>query len=118
MLAFERHSLINELKKDNEADKPGSEAAAASTLLPLDESLLSPRPSTTRTHCSTGNTKQFEQISFACNEICPCGFNAYNEIELGVCEFKSAGDWLNDAENSIGETNTVNLLTKNVKIRM
>ena len=28
--AFGRHSLINKLKKDNEADKPGTEAAVAS----------------------------------------------------------------------------------------
>ena len=62
--AFGRHSLINKLKKDNEADKHGMEAAAASTSLPLDASLVSLRSSTTRTHSSTGNTKQFEQICF------------------------------------------------------
>ena len=56
-LAFGRHSLINKLKKDNEADKPGAEAGAALTSLPSDASLVSPRSSTTRTHSRTGNTK-------------------------------------------------------------
>ena len=76
----------------------------------------------------------------------PCDFNAYNEGGWEVCEFKGAGHWLMDAANVIGETNlyvveqrliihfsgeskdvlsrshidvaTVDLLTKNVKIRM
>ena len=56
-LAFGRHSLINKLKKDNEADKPGAEAGAALTSLPSDASLVNPRSSTTRTHSRTGNTK-------------------------------------------------------------
>ena len=103
------------MKKDNEVDKSGTEAAAASMSLPSNASLLSPRSSTTRTHSSTGNTKQFKQICFAYNEIRPCDSNAHNESELGVCEFKSAGDRLMDA---IRETNTVDLLTENVKIRM
>ena len=51
-----------------------------------DASLLSPRSSTTRTHSSIGNIKQFEQICFVCSEISPRDFNAYNESELGVCE--------------------------------
>ena len=63
-----------------------------------------------------GTQKQFEQICFACNEICPCDSNGYNEGELGVCEFKSAEDWLLDAANAIGRINTVDLLTENVKI--
>ena len=103
--AFGRHSLINKLKKDNEADKSGTEAAAAPTSLPSDASLLSPRSSTTRSHSSTGSRKQFEQICFVCNEIRPCDPNAYNESGLGVCELKSAGDWLMDAASAIGETN-------------
>ena len=115
--AFGRHS-INQLKKDNEVDKPGAEAAAASTSFPSDAYLLSPRSSTTRTRSSTGNIKQFEQICFACNEICPCDSNAYEEGKLGVCEFKSAGDRLMDTANAIGEINTVDLVTKSVKIRM
>ena len=104
--------------KDNKVDKPGTEAAAASTSLQSDTSLLSPRSSTTRTRSCTGNTKQFEQICFVCNEIRPCDSNAYNEDELGVCEFKSAGDWLMDAANAIAEANTIALLTENVKIWM
>ena len=32
--ALGRHSLVNKLKKDNEAEKPGAEAATASTSLP------------------------------------------------------------------------------------
>ena len=36
---------------------------------------------------------------------------------MGVCEFKSVGDQLIDAANAIGKTNTVDLLTENVKIR-
>ena len=42
-------------------------------------------------------------------------FNAYNEGELGVCGFNSAGDCLMDAANAIGEPNTVNLLSENLK---
>ena len=42
-LTFGRYSLINKMKKDNEADKSGTEVAAASTLLPLDPSFVSPR---------------------------------------------------------------------------
>ena len=37
--------------------------------------------------------------------MCPCHSNAYNEGAWGVGEFKSAGDWLMDAANAIGETN-------------
>ena len=77
--------------------------------------LLSPRSSTTRTPSSSGNTKQFEQTCFACNEIHPCNSNAYSEGELGVCELNSAGDCLMDAANAIGEPNTLNLLTENLK---
>ena len=58
--AFRRHTIINKLMKDNEADKPGIETAAASTLLPSDASLLRSRSSTTTTRSSAGNTKQFE----------------------------------------------------------
>ena len=117
-LAFGKHSLINKLKKGNEADKPGAEVASASTLLPSDATLLSPRSSTTRTRSSSRNTKQFEQICFVCNEIRPWDSNAYNEGKLGVCKFKSAEYWLMDAVNAIAETNTVDLLTENVKIWM
>ena len=111
--AFGRHSLINKLKKDNEADKPGTEAAVVSTSFPLDVPFLSGRSSATRNHSSTGNTKQFwinwykfrtEQICFICNKIRPCDCSAYNDNELGVCEFKSAGDRLMDAANAIAET--------------
>ena len=66
---------------------------------------MSPRYGTTRTRSSTGNTKQFEQICFVCNEIRPCNSNAYNEGKLEVCEFKSAGDQLMDATNAISKTN-------------
>ena len=79
--AFGRHSLINKLKKDNEADKPGTEAAVASTSFPLDAPFLSGKSSTTRNHSSTGNTKQFEQICFICNKIRPCDCSAYNDDE-------------------------------------
>ena len=103
--AFGRQSIINKFKKDNEADKRGTEAAAASTLIPLDSSLWNARSSTTRTCSSTGNTKQFERICFVCNEIPSCNSNAYNEGGLGLGEFKSAGDRLMDAANAIGETN-------------
>ena len=96
-----RHSLVNKLKKDNKAEKPGAEAAAASTSLPSDACLLSPRTTTTRTHSSTRNTKQFKQICFACNEINPCHSSAYNEGEFGICEYKSAGDRLIDTVNEI-----------------
>ena len=65
-----------------------------------------------------GTQKQFEQICFACNEICPCDSNGYNEGELRVREFKSAGDWLLDAANAISRINTVVLPTENVKIWM
>ena len=89
---FGRHSLIRRhwnlgfgnwwiwktQKKDNEADTPGAEAAAASKLIPSYSSLLSPRSSTTRTHSSTENTKQFERICFFCNEIRPCDSNSYS----------------------------------------
>ena len=61
------HSLINKLKKDNVTNKPGTEAAAASTSFPSDYSLLIPRSSTTRTRSSNGNESQFEQICFICN---------------------------------------------------
>ena len=37
---------------------------------------------------------------------------------MRVFEFKSAGDWLMDAVNAILETNTVNLRTENMKIKM
>ena len=47
---FARHSIINKLKKGNAPDKPAVEAAAASTSLPSDASLLSSKSSTTRTH--------------------------------------------------------------------
>ena len=110
--AFGRHSLINKLKKDNEADKSGTEAATASTSIPLDVSLLSPRSSTTRTPASTGNTKQFEQICFGYTEICPCGTNAYHEGKFGVCEFKSAVDRLMDAANAFGEIGKLSLCSK------
>ena len=50
---FGRHSLINKLKKDKEADKSGTETAAASMSLPSDVSLLRSRSSTTRTHSSS-----------------------------------------------------------------
>ena len=66
--AFARHSLINKLKKDNEADKPGTEGAAASMLLPSDASLLSGRSSPTTTHSSNRNKKQFEKICFIYNK--------------------------------------------------
>ena len=92
-LAFGRHSLINKLKKGNEADKPSTEAA----------SFLSPKSRTIRTCSSTGNTKQIEQICFVCNEIHPCYSNAYNEGGWVICELKSAGDQLMDAVNAIGE---------------
>ena len=42
-LTFGRYSLINKMKKDNEADRSGTEAAAVSALLPLDPSLMSPK---------------------------------------------------------------------------
>ena len=106
--AFGRHSLINKLKKDNEADKHGTEAAAASTSLRLDGSLVSLRSSTTRTHSSTGNTKQFEQIFVLfCSEIRPCDSSPYNKGGWGVCKFKSAGDWLMNAVNAIDKTNDI-----------
>ena len=92
--AFGTHSLINQLKKDNEADKASTKAATGSTSLRSDTSLLSSRSSTNRTHSRTGNTKEFEQICSACNEICPCDSHAQEEGALGVCEFKSAGDRL------------------------
>ena len=50
---FGRHSLINKLKMNNEVDKPGAEAAAASTWFLSDASLLCSRSSTTRTRSST-----------------------------------------------------------------
>ena len=115
---FRRHSLISKLKKGNESDKSGAEAAAASMSFPSDAPLVSARSSTTRTHSSTGNKKQFEKICFACNEIHPYDFNVYNEGELRVCEFKSdSGDLLMDAANAIGKTNTVNLLKENVEVK-
>ena len=58
------------------------------TSLPLNVSLSSPRSNTTRPHWNTGNTKHFKQICFVCNETRPCDSKAYNEGELGVCEFK------------------------------
>ena len=64
--AFGRHSLINKLKKDNEAYKPGAGAAAALTSLPSDACLLSLRSSTTSALLRTGalnNLKKF--VSFA-----------------------------------------------------
>lgn len=67
--------------------------------------MLSQRFSITRTCLSTRNTKQFEQVCFVFNEIRPCDSNAYNKRRLGVCEFKSAADWLIDTANSIGEIN-------------
>ena len=89
--AFGKHSLIIKLKKDNEADKPGTELAAASISPPSDESLLNPRSSTTRTCSSTGNTKLFEQICFVFNEIRLCDSNGYKKGGWGVCEFNSPG---------------------------
>ena len=77
---------------NNEADKPGAEAAAASTWFLSDASLLCPRSSTSWTRSSNGNTKQFEQICFAYNEIRLCDSNVHNKGKWVVCEFKSAGD--------------------------
>ena len=102
---FGRHSLINKMKKGNVVDKPGVEAAAASKSLPSNASLLSSRSSTTRTHSSTGNTKEFRQICFSCNEIRTCNSNGYNKGELGACEFKSSGDRFMDAVKAIDKTN-------------
>ena len=116
--AFGSHSLFNKLKNDNGADKPGTEAAAASTLLPLNTSLLNPRSNKTRTHSSTGNTKKFEQICFPSHEKCPCDSHAYNEDELGVCEFKSEREWLTGAANTSGERNSVNIIAENVRTRI
>ena len=65
---FGRHSLGNKVKKDNEADKPGAEAAGVSTSLQSDASLLSSRSSTARTHSRTGNTNEFAQICFTRSE--------------------------------------------------
>ena len=84
--SFGRHSVINKLKKNNEANKLGTETAAASTLLPWDAYLFSPRSSTIITHLSNGNTKQFEKICFVSNYIRPYDSTAYNNGELGVCE--------------------------------
>ena len=89
--AFGKHSIIIKLRKDNEANKPGTELAAASTSLPSDASLLNPRYNTTRTCSSTASTKLFEQIYFVFNEIRLCDCNAYKKGGLGVGEFKSAG---------------------------
>ena len=64
--AFGRHSLINKLKKDNEAYKPWAGAAGALKLLPSDACLLSLRSSTTSALLRTGarnNLKKF--VSFA-----------------------------------------------------
>ena len=102
---FGSHSFINKLKNGNAADKPDVEAIAASKSLPSNASLLSSRYSTTRTHSSTGNIKEFGQVCFSCNEIRPCNSNAYNEGELGVCEFKSPGDRLRDAAKGIDRAN-------------
>ena len=104
-LDFGRHSLINKLKKDNEADKPDAEAAAASTLLPSDASLVNPRSSATITRSDIGNIKLFEEICFVSNEIHLCNSNAYNKGRWGVCEYKSAVDQLMDVANAIGKTN-------------
>ena len=68
--------------KENEADKSGTEAAAASTSLPSDAFLLGLRSSTVRTHSSTENTKQFEEICFPSNKIRPCDSSPYNKGEL------------------------------------
>ena len=54
---------------------------------------------------TTGNTKQLEQICFIYNEIRPCDSYAYKKGGWEVCEFKSEGERLMDAANTIGETN-------------
>ena len=115
---FRRHSLINKLKKGNVADKPGVEAAAALKSLPSNVSLLSSRSSTTRTHSSTGNTKEFGQICFSCNEIRTCNSNAYNKGELGVCEFKSVGDRFMDAAKATDETNYLYIVKQGLIIHI
>ena len=100
---FGRQSLFDKLKKDKETGKFGAEAAVASTSIPLDGSLFSQQYSRTRTHPSTGNTKQFE-ICFDCNEIRPGDSETHKKGGLGVREFKNVGDWL-IAVNTIVETN-------------
>ena len=77
--AFGRQSVMNKLKKDNDADQHSIEATGASTLLPWDASLMSSISSTSRNHSSTGNTKQFEKNCFAYNKIRLCDFNHFSE---------------------------------------
>ena len=116
--AFGRHSLINKLKKDNEADKPGTEAAVASTSFPLDAPFLSGKSSTTRNHSSTGNAKQFEQICFICNKIRPCDCSAYNDDEWEFVNSKVQEiDWWM-LRMRLPKQNTVDLVTENGKIWM
>ena len=62
-----------------------------------------PSSSTRRTRSSTGNTTQFARICFICNHVRPCDDNKYIEGGLGVCEFVSAAEKLENASNSMDE---------------
>ena len=92
--------IINKLKKGNEADNLGVEAAATSTSLPSD---ASEQPEQLVKALGTQNISN--KVCFVCIEIRPHDSNAYNKGGWGVCEYKSAGDRLMDAANAISETN-------------
>ena len=107
--AFERHFLIHKLK-DNEADKGGTEGARIST-----------NTRSSSTTCNSFRHWKHKTVStnfFVCSEIRRCDSSVYNEGELGVTEFKGPRGRLMDVVNAIAETNTVDLLTESVKIRM
>ena len=107
--AFGRHFLIHKLK-DNEADKRGTEGARIST--------NTRRSSTTCNSFRHWKHKTVSTNFFVCSEIRRCDSSVYNKGELGVTEFKGPRGPLMDVVNAIAETNTVDLLTESVKIRM
>ena len=59
--------------------------------------------STRRTRSTTGNTVQFARICFICNDVRPCDDNKYREGGLGVCEFVTAAEKLENAAKVINE---------------
>ena len=57
-----------------------------------------------RTRSVTGNTTQFEHICFICNVKRPCDqSHKYSEGGLGLCQFDSAANRLNNAADLIGK---------------
>ena len=95
---FGKKSLLEKLQKIYITD---SEGATCSSFLNDSFEIRGgadpPHPpliTSPRTRSTTGNTTQFAQICFICNEIRSCDVNKFREGGLGVCEFESAAERL------------------------